>query len=72
MGMRGSTTRAVGLDRVLTSWCAPAGGCVCLQQSELLRVSERNPLLAPLRFALPLRDFANVSIAVTGYKEGAG
>jgi hypothetical protein len=34
-------------------------------------VSERNPLLTPLRFALPLRDFTNVSVAVTGYKEGA-
>lgn len=41
-----------------------------LQASELLRVSQRNPLLAPLRFALPLKDFANVSVAVTGYKEG--
>jgi hypothetical protein len=41
-----------------------------LQQSELLRVTPRNPLLAPLRFALPLKDFSNVSIAVTGYKEG--
>lgn len=27
-------------------------------------------MLAPLRFALPLRDFTNVSVAVTGYKEG--
>lgn len=41
-----------------------------LQHSELVRVTPRNPLLAPLRFALPLRDFANISVAVTGYKEG--
>jgi hypothetical protein len=43
-----------------------------LQSCELVRVSARNPLLAPLRCALPLRDFANVTIAVTGYKEGVG
>lgn len=53
-------------NRICCLLCCPR----CLQQSELLRVSERNPLLAPLRFALPLRDFTNVSVAVTGYKEG--
>lgn len=41
-----------------------------MQHAELLRVTPRNPLLAPLRFALPLRDFTNISVAVTGYKEG--
>jgi hypothetical protein len=46
--------------------------CYSLQSCELVRVSARNPLLAPLRCALPLRDFANVTIAVTGYKDGAG
>lgn len=61
------------MTRVVLFCCRVSTGvvrCLWLQRCELVRATPRNPLLVPLRWPLPLKDFANIWVAVSGYSQG--